>query len=54
MSAERELAIYELFFDREGLLPLWLRLRSHVEQLGAEVRVEPRERYAELDRRGPA
>jgi hypothetical protein len=31
---------------------LWLRLRPAIEALGDDVRVKPRERYAEFDRRG--
>jgi hypothetical protein len=52
MAQEHELAVYELFFDKEELLPLWIRLRSHVEAFGEDVRVRLRERYAEFDRGG--
>jgi hypothetical protein len=47
-----ELSILELFFHKEELLPLWLRLRAHVEGFGDDVKVVPRERYAEFDRGG--
>jgi hypothetical protein len=54
MATDSELAIYELFLNKEELLPLWLRLRPHVESLGEDIDVEPRERYVEFDRRGQA
>jgi hypothetical protein len=44
-----EVAIAELFFNKEELLPLWLRLRAHVEGFG-DVRIGARQRYAEFDR----
>jgi hypothetical protein len=52
MATDTELAIDALFFNKDELLPLWLRLRAHVESLGADIGVEPRERYVEFDRRG--
>jgi hypothetical protein len=52
MATDVETAIYELFVNRGELLPLWLRLRSHVESFGPDVRVTPREHYAEFDRGG--
>lgn len=52
MTTDLELAVSELFFNREELLPLWLRLREHIEGLGDDVRLETRERYVEFDRRG--
>jgi uncharacterized protein DUF5655 len=52
MAADLEVGLYELFVNKEELLPLWLRLRPAIEELGDDVRVEPRERYAEFDRRG--
>lgn len=48
----QELELYGLFLGREELLPLWHRLRSHVETFGDDVRVEVREPYAELERVG--
>jgi hypothetical protein len=52
MAADLDVALYELFVNKEELLPLWLRLRPAIEALGGDVRIEPRERYAEFDRRG--
>jgi hypothetical protein len=52
VATDVETAIYELFVNRGELLPLWLRLRSHVESFGPDVRVTPRERYVEFDRQG--
>jgi hypothetical protein len=52
VAVDTELAIYELFFHKEELLPLWLRLRPAIEAFGDDVRVTPRERYVEFDRRG--
>jgi hypothetical protein len=52
MPADLEVALYGLFVNREELLPLWLRLRPAIEELGEDIRVEPRERYAEFARRG--
>jgi hypothetical protein len=52
VAADPEVALYELFVNKEELLPLWLRLRPAIEELGDDVRVEPRERYAEFDRLG--
>lgn len=52
VAQELDLVLYELFLGREELLPLWDRLRSHVETFGHDVRVEVREPYAELKRMG--
>ena len=52
MSTQLDLAVYELFANKEELLPLWLRLRAAIEALGPDVRIEIRERYAEFDRVG--
>jgi hypothetical protein len=52
VDLDRELALSELFFNKEELLPLWLRLRPEIESYGEDIDVEPRERYAEFDRRG--
>jgi hypothetical protein len=52
VATELDMAIYELFTNKEELLPLWLRLREHVEAFGDDVRITPRERYVEFDRRG--
>ena len=51
-ARDLDLALYELFLGREELLPLWLRVRSHVESFGADVRLTRRDRYAEFDRIG--
>jgi hypothetical protein len=45
-------SVYELFVKKEELLPLWFRLRDHVQGFGPDVRITPREQYAEFDRRG--
>jgi hypothetical protein len=52
MTQDVEVAVYELFFNKEELMPLWLRLRAAIDELGPDVRVEPHERYAEFDRGG--
>jgi hypothetical protein len=52
VATDVDTAIYELFANKEELLPLWLRLRSHVESFGPDVRLTLRERYAEFDRGG--
>jgi uncharacterized protein DUF5655 len=52
MTLDREVALLELFVNKEELLPLWLKLRPAVEALGRDVRMQPRERYAEFDRGG--
>ena len=52
MEPEPELAILALFDNKEELLPLWLRLREALDRLGPDVRVRPRESYAEFDRVG--
>jgi hypothetical protein len=44
MAQGRELALYDLFFHKEELLPLWLRLRASVEGLGSDVHVHRRGR----------
>jgi hypothetical protein len=51
MGTDTEIALYELFFNKEELLPLWFRLRAHVEGFG-DVRIELRERYAQFERGG--
>jgi hypothetical protein len=51
-TAELDLALYELFLGKEELLPLWLRLRAHVESFGPDVKLTRRDRYAEFDRVG--
>jgi hypothetical protein len=51
MGTDTEIALYELFFNKEELLPLWSRLRAHVEGFG-DVRIELRERYAQFERAG--
>jgi hypothetical protein len=43
---DSEIALYELFFNKEELLPLWLRLRPHIEAFGDDVKIKLRERYA--------
>jgi hypothetical protein len=50
-ETDTELALYELFFNKEELLPLWLRLRAHVEGFG-EVDVALGGRYARFERGG--
>jgi hypothetical protein len=52
METDPELAILALFDNKEELLPLWLRLREALDRLGPDVRVRPRESYAEFDRVG--
>jgi hypothetical protein len=52
VAGDRELALFALFANHEELLPLWLRLRNHIEGFGDDIRVEPRDRYAAFDRRG--
>jgi hypothetical protein len=52
MAQDLEVGLWELFFGKEELLPLWFRLRSHVEAFGDDVRVRLRGRYAEFDRGG--
>jgi hypothetical protein len=52
MAQDPELTLYELFLNKEELLPLWFRLRSHIEAFADDVRVTSRERYAEFDRGG--
>jgi hypothetical protein len=52
VAAGFDLGLYELFLNKEELLPLWQRLRAAIEELGDDVRTEPRERYAEFERRG--
>jgi uncharacterized protein DUF5655 len=51
MATDAELALLDLFAGKEGLLPVWARLRTHIEAFGDEVKVERREEYAVLDRR---
>jgi hypothetical protein len=52
IATDLDRAIYELFVDKEELLPLWLRLRPAIEGLGDDVRLEVRERYVQFDRGG--
>jgi hypothetical protein len=52
MATDLEVQLYELFTNKEELLPLWLWFRPAVEDLGPDIRVTPRERYAEFDRKG--
>jgi hypothetical protein len=52
MALDQEVALLELFENKAELLPLWLRLRPAIEALGPDVRIRPRERYAEVDRGG--
>jgi uncharacterized protein DUF5655 len=52
MASDLEIALYELFFNKEELLPLWLRLRPHIEGFGDDVRIKLHERYAEFARDG--
>jgi hypothetical protein len=49
---DAEARLLRLFDTKRELLPLWLRLRSAVEELGSDVRVRPRMVYAEFDRGG--
>ena len=52
MTQDREVALLELFDNKAELLPLRLRLRPAVEALGPDVRIRPRDGYAEFDRGG--
>jgi hypothetical protein len=52
MATDLDPRLYELFLAKEELLPLWLRLREHIESFGPDIRVRVRDRYAELDRAG--
>jgi hypothetical protein len=47
-----ELALAELFANRGEEMPLWLNLRREIEDLGPDVQLEVRERYAAFDRGG--
>jgi predicted transport protein len=51
-DTQLELAIAELFDNRAEEMPLWLELRSTIEDFGPDVRIEVRERYAAFDRGG--
>jgi hypothetical protein len=51
-DTEVELAVAELFANRGEELPLWLNLRSEIEEFGPDVKLEVRERYAAFDRGG--
>lgn len=42
----------ELFVGKEELLPVWIDLLEAIQEFGGDVRVRPRERYIEIDRRG--
>jgi hypothetical protein len=52
MAVDLELEISELFFHKEELLPLWLRLRPAIEGLGDDVKLLLSERFIEYDRGG--
>jgi uncharacterized protein DUF5655 len=52
MGTDAELALLDLFAGKEGLLPVWARLRTHIEAFGDDVKVERRDEYAVFDRRG--
>jgi Domain of unknown function (DUF5655) len=52
MAVDLELEISELFFHKEELLPLWLRLRLAIEGLGDDVKLLLSERFIEYDRGG--
>jgi hypothetical protein len=52
MAVDLELEISELFFHKEELLPLWLRLRPAIEGLGDDVKLLLRDRFIEFDRGG--
>jgi hypothetical protein len=52
VGTDLEVAVAELFFNKEELMPLWLRLREHVAGFGGDVRLRVRERYVEFDRGG--
>jgi hypothetical protein len=52
MATELDREIYERFFHKEELLPLWLRLRPAIEGLGDDIRLQLPERYIEYDRGG--
>jgi Domain of unknown function (DUF5655) len=52
METETDLEFYELFANKEELLPPWLRLRSEIASYGDGVKVRRRDRHAEFARRG--
>jgi hypothetical protein len=52
VSVDVELSISELFFHKEELMPLWLRLRQVVEAFGPDVRIRRRGPFIEVDRKG--
>jgi hypothetical protein len=52
VTQDLDVALYELFLGKEELLPLWMRLRSHIEEFGDYVRVKLHDRYATFLRRG--
>jgi hypothetical protein len=52
MAVDLELEISELFFHKEELLPLWLRLRPAIEGLGDDVKLLLSDRFIEFDRGG--
>jgi hypothetical protein len=51
-DTQLEIALAELFANRGEELPLWLELRSEIEDFGGDVKLEVRERYAAFDRGG--
>ena len=50
MAVDAEAKLLALFDKKAELLPLWVRLRAAVEELGQDVRIRPRMSYAEFDR----
>jgi hypothetical protein len=52
VTQDCEAALLQMFDGKPELLPLWLRLRPAVEELGPDVRVRARMVYAEFDRLG--
>jgi hypothetical protein len=52
VATDLDREIYELFFHKEELLPLWLRLRPAIEGLGEDIRLNLHERYIEVRRGG--
>jgi hypothetical protein len=54
VATDLETRLYELFANKEELLPLWLWFRPAVQDFGPDVRVTPHDSYAEFDRKGAA
>jgi hypothetical protein len=52
MATDLESRLYELFANKEELLPLWLWFRPAVQDFGPDVRVTPHDSYAEFAREG--